>query len=550
MTPHARATLALRLLALDPAGLGGVALRARVGPARDAFTALLPARCIRLHPALSTETLTGGIDIAQSLAQTRIVRHPGLLDQPDRLLVLSMAERATSTMTAPLCAMLDRKGHQGVIALDESGEDDDGLPPALADRLAFHVDFGGLGMHDFPVTPDAPLAGTQALTGVKYDAQVLRELTDLCAMLGISSLRATSSALRAARAHAALMGRSLIAAEDVAVAAELVLAPRATQLPQDPPPTEAPPPKDDADDSADQTSNTADSLSLPKEMLLAAIRTALPADLLAGTGSALAHNSSGSGAGRKRVGNRRGRPLPARDGGPRGSQPRVDLVATLRAAVPWQQLRKSRNPERTGPIIAPSDLRFKRFEDLSDRLLVFAVDASGSAALARLAEAKGAVELLLADAYASRDHVALIAFRGRTADLLLPPTRSLVQTKRRLADLPGGGGTPLASGLKAGLETILPALRKGLTPVLILLTDGRGNIDLNGQADRPQAASDAAAMAAQIATTGTRCIVIDTGRRPEPALRDLALSLRGRHVSLPQADAHALSRTVNASLAG
>ena len=69
----------------------------------------------------------------------------------------------------------------------------------------------------------------------------------------------------------------------------------------------------------------------------------------------------------------------------------------------------------------------------------------------RLAEVKGAIELLLVDCYVRRDSVALIAFRGKTAELVLPPTRSLARAKRVLAGLPGGGGTPIASGLEAAL---------------------------------------------------------------------------------------------------
>ena len=110
-------------------------------------------------------------------------------------------------------------------------------------------------------------------------------------------------------------------------------------------------------------------------------------------------------------------------------------------------------------LITRDDIRVRRFEEHSDRLLILSVDASGSAAAARLAEAKGACELLLAEAYVRRDHVALIAFRGTAAELLLPPTRSLVQAKRRLAALPGGGSTPLAAGLRAALDVAESAAR-------------------------------------------------------------------------------------------
>ncbi|WP_412509900.1 VWA domain-containing protein, partial [Roseovarius sp. SYSU LYC5161] len=110
---------------------------------------------------------------------------------------------------------------------------------------------------------------------------------------------------------------------------------------------------------------------------------------------------------------------------------RHDVIATLRAAAPWQALRARHGAARV--VIHPGDIRLRRYEDRSDRLVIFVVDASGSAAMARLAEAKGAVELLLGQAYARRDHVAVVAFRGSAAETLLPPTRSLVQAKRRLA---------------------------------------------------------------------------------------------------------------------
>ena len=132
-----------------------------------------------------------------------------------------------------------------------------------------------------------------------------------------------------------------------------------------------------------------------------------------------------------------------------------------------------------------------RFKHRSETTTIFVVDASGSSALHRLGEAKGAVELLLADCYVRRDRVALVAFRGKAAELLLPPTRSLVRAKRCLADLPGGGGTPLASGIEAGLALADAVKRRGGTPLLVLLTDGRANVARDGQGGRTQAGEEA-----------------------------------------------------------
>ena len=192
----------------------------------------------------------------------------------------------------------------------------------------------------------------------------------------------------------------------------------------------------------------------------------------------------------------------------------------------------------------------KRYEEKSDRLLIFAVDASGSAAVSRLNEAKGAVELLLNEAYARRDHVALVAFRGDGADVLLPPTRSLVQTKRRLAALPGGGGTPLASGLKTAAEMAHQAKARGMTPTLALLTDGRANIALDGSPGRMQAGEDAETIARGIRAAETPALVIDVANRPQRDLQGLAETMDATYLPLPRADAERLSTAVSAALEG
>ena len=196
----------------------------------------------------------------------------------------------------------------------------------------------------------------------------------------------------------------------------------------------------------------------------------------------------------------------------------------------------------------PDDIRLKQSQEKSDRVLIFTVDASGSSALARLAEAKGAVEILLAQAYARRDHVALVAFRGARAELLLPPTRSLVQTKRRLAALPGGGATPMASGLAAAMELGLQARARGMTPTVALLTDGRPNIDRDGNPGRVKAEADTEAMARLIRAHGLPALVVDTGNRPTPWLQNLARMMEATFLPLPRAEAHRLSAALSAAL--
>jgi magnesium chelatase subunit D len=389
------------------------------------------------------------------------------------------------------------------------------------------------------------------LPRVTLPETAIAELAEVAARLGIRSLRAPLQALAVARASAALSGETEVDGPDLMVAIELVLAPRATQIPaaQEPAPEPEQPDPPEREDQP-QEREPQDEIDLPPvEMLLEAAKAMLPPDLLARlqAGRAARHAPGASGTGAAKKGNRRGRPLPSRPGRP-GGEARVDLVATLRAAAPWQPMRRQITDQPHRLHIRMSDIRLRQFEETSDRAIIFVVDASGSSAMARMGEAKGAIELLLGEAYARRDHVALIAFRGDGSEVMLPPTRSLVQTKRRLAQLPGGGGTPLAAGLKAALALAALAQGKGMTPSVALLTDGRANVDLSGIADREQAGADATAMARAIRARGLPGLVIDTGLRPTRGLDQLAREMGAPYLPLPRADARALSAAVDASL--
>lgn len=532
--------LALQLLAIDP-GLGGICIRARSGPVRDRLANLLPPDAQRIHPTISDEALFGGLDLSATLASGHLVQEKGLLATPGTL-ILAMAERATTGLAARLAVALDRNNDHCLIALDEGAEPDEALNPKLAERLAFHVDLSHCGLQD---TDDAAALrqARVALKDVVMPADIVAQVTRIAGELGVDSMRAPLFAMRAARAHAAFTGHAKVTQDDLEIACALTLAHRATRIPEpetaeeEPP---APPPEQDNENKSEDT------LDLPDELLLEAVRALLPDNLLEQIAARKARAGRGNGTGAARKGNRRGRPLPSR-AGRISDGARIDIVGTLRAAAPWQTIRRNASG-REGLQIRPADILVKRFEEKSDRLLIFTVDASGSSALTRLAEAKGAVELLLAQAYARRDHVALVAFRGTEAELLLPPTRSLVQTKRRLAALPGGGGTPLAAGMITAFDQATQATRRGLTPTIAILTDGRANIALDGRADRKQAAADAQQIARVLRANGTDAIIIDTGNRPEPALRNLAQTLDAMYLPLPRADAERLSKSVSTAL--
>jgi magnesium chelatase subunit D len=252
----------------------------------------------------------------------------------------------------------------------------------------------------------------------------------------------------------------------------------------------------------------------------------------------------------------RGRPLGARRGAPQGGA-RLHLIATLRAAAPWQRVRRqllSASGAGAGDtprvLVRADDFHVRRFEQRRTTTTLFAVDASGSSALYRLAEAKGAVELLLAECYVRRDQVAVLTFRGQGAELLLPPTRSLVRAKRSLAALPGGGGTPLAAGIDALLLLASAERRRGHTPVAVLLTDGRGNIARDGATGRAAGEADALTAARGFRLAGLSAVLIDTSPRPQPAAAQLAEAMGARYLALPHADARAVSAAVRVATAG
>lgn len=537
------AELAARLLAEDPRGLGGIVLRARAGPLRDDWLAALaaafpPGTAIRRMPVgIPDERLLGGLDLAATLSAGRPLRAAGLLSEADcGVIIVPMAERLPPETAARLAQVLDAgeiAGPDGIaparfalVLLDE-GVGDECVPAALAERLAIHLDL-------------ERVSEAETLPPIPAPAY----LESLCAVadaLGAGGIRAALHALKAAQASADIAGRAVSEA-DVAAAVRLVLAPRATRLPAEAAEPEQPP--DSAPPQADNPSQgPADEPTLDEltELAVEVARAMLPPGILeAQAGRAQRGSATGQGAGQMRQSPSTGRRAGVR-AGRLGRGARLDLVETLKAAAPWQPVRRRERPAAAGVVVRSDDFRIRKLVRRAQSTTIFVVDASGSAALARLGEAKGAVELLLADSYVRRDEVALIAFRGEGAELLLPPTRSLARAKRALQDLPGGGGTPLAAGLEAAAKLGAAVQAKGRSVTTVVLTDGRANVAREAGAD-PM--TDAETAGRSMRMLGLRSVFIDTSPRPRGEGARLAAAMGARLIALPRADAGTLAAVV------
>lgn len=547
----ADALLAVDLLAVAPGKLGGIVLRGG-GPARDIvlerLRAAMPrgAPLRRLPANVDDEGLLGGIDIAASLAEGRAVERAGLLSETrGGAVIVPMAERLRDAIAGRLAQALDDTD-LALIMLDDSRETNERPAAGLLDRVAFVCDLSHLTSLDHDEIKAKPLSISH-VAGLGDDQ--FAALAAVSAALGIGSVRALLFACTAARAHAALRRRTNVTDADLKAAVRLVLAPRATQLPREKDEeSEAAPPPGSSEDRGNGEQEQSGELP-PEEMLIEAALASIPPDVLAQIAEGrMRRGAQGSGSGKRSHSKLRGKPLGARPGLPRGGA-RLALIDSLRAAAPWQPLRKRERGDvaATALYVEKDDLRIRRFEERAGAVTVFCVDASGSAAVARLAEAKGAVERILAQAYVKRSEVALIAFRGEGAEVLLPPTRSLTRARRALSELPGGGGTPLASGLQLGLQIAEAVSSRGRTPFLVCLTDGSANIAADGKPGRAQARQDAHLAARALAMRGTEAIVIDISPRPRGEAAELAQAMRARYLPLPLADATALERAVIAA---
>ena len=180
---------------------------------------------------------------------------------------------------------------------------------------------------------------------------------------------------------------------------------------------------------------------------------------------------------------------------------------------------------------------------------MFVLDASGSmAAEERMVATKGAVLSLLLDAYQRRDRVGMVVFRGDNAEMVLPPTNSVELAQKHLIQLPTGGRTPLAHGLKLGLETIKEHLwrDKQALPLLVLVSDGKGNVSLNGG----DPIEEAKGIARNIGAANIKAIAIDTERSfvPFGLMTQICAEMEGTYLRPEELEAESITSAVRGSL--
>ncbi len=593
---------ALLLLAVDPQ-LAGVAMAATAGSGKSTlargFARLLAdgTPFVELPLNVTEDRLIGGLDLETTLLTGKRAIEIGLLAKADRGVLYV---DGLNLLDPGVCMHIMDAMARGMVRIEREGLSatyparfmligtydlsDGNVTRSLLDRIGMIVPFASHGdararaeivrrnngAHDDRLVEEQMLRGLiemarEQLPRVAIQDEQIEALSRAALTLGVEGNRADVFTIRAALASAALAGRSDVAESDLELAVKLVLVPRATRTPEaaeaeqqeaeQTPSPNGPAPADQADKDSPKDEQDKPTPEQIEQLLMSAVEMDLPADLANLPFAAQRRGKTGSRG--VILNNRRGRYARSIAGSLRENK--IALLPTLIAAAPWQKIRRqerleigdSRLSVEKSPIsIRKEDIRVKRFRDKAGMLFVFVVDASGSMALNRMREAKGAATRLLQNAYVHRDQVALIAFRGQSARVLLPPSPSTDRAKRELDVLPTGGGTPLASALLAALQTVKQARSRGIPQAtLVLMTDGRANVALRpgeGPASKEQIMQEIHHLSRLIVFDNINAVVIDTQANylSRGEGRKLAEHLNGRYVCLPNAKAQQIINVV------
>jgi magnesium chelatase subunit D len=558
-----------------------------------------PAAFVELPIGATEDRVLGTLDIEKALADGQRQFEPGLLARANRGLlyvdeVNLLPDHLVDTLldaAAMGTNSVEREGvsfsHPATFVLVGTMNPEEGeLRPQLLDRFALAVDVEGMPSTSeraevvrrrmafeadavaFSARWQAAECAEQAriraarglLPRVVVDDELLDLIARICTAFEVDGLRADIVIYKTASTLAAYDGRERVTAADVRRAAELALPHRRRRLPFDQPgldrdrlddivrehssrssppdePPDTPTYRTDDDDEGPPPHDSPGGRNPggaqaepPEQVFDAAAVSPPPPSPTTGVATRGEPPRRSSRRSRAVVESPRGRHV-------RSSVRRtgsVDVLATLRVAAPHQAQRRRADDERIQ--LKPEYLRFKVRARPVGGLTVFAVDASRSmAARRRMALAKGAVMSLLQRAYQTRDEVALIAFGGSAAEVLLPPTSSVHLASVRLRALPTGGRTPLALALsRAGALLVQRAStgHRATVPKLVVVSDGRANVALAG--GDPYA--DALAQARVLRASGVGAVVVDTeeGAVRLGRARALAVELGAEYVRLSE----------------
>ena len=547
----------LTVSGIDPS-LGSLSINSNYSTVREAFLSnllslLKPKRLKKIYPFQNPTDFAKSINMIDTLTFGMPKYNNDIFSSSNIALILTNTEKMQKGLATFLRDKIKSNKDKFFIALDES-EGSDVSRANLSDYLIFSINLDGTRYKDLKKVTINRKKISEArnnLATVEVNKRALDYLIASSEMFSISNMHTIFCTLKVAKAICAYKGEKRVSREDINLAISLSMIHKAKQIPEFQQEEKAKSAENERlRDNDESKANNSELNSEDKKMLIDALKISLPNNLIE---SLLSKNSQtisvteSAGSGERNNNFSAGRPIPSISR-KYSSDKRIDLMGTLTRAIPWQKLRSSSVTKNRKIIIYPQDIMIKRFEKQSERLLIFLVDASGSNAIGRLAEAKGAIEILLSDAYAKRDNVALISFSGLKADPLLLPTKSLVTAKKKLSSLPGGGATPLAKGLLEAFKMADAARSRSIKPIIILLSDGRGNITLDGLGDRVKAIEDTTYIASLIKRNAINNIFIDTSRRKTPMADELARELNGHYFQLPMANSSSISKAVQQSI--